>query len=92
MCKFVQTRVFVFNCNTKLSFPLAVEDEQGRQGGATDDDSNSSVNQDAKLSKASSLYQGPSSGECCAADRRIQDTIKPLTQHINVDLDKLLSS
>ncbi|XP_056254447.1 ATPase family AAA domain-containing protein 2-like isoform X1 [Seriola aureovittata] len=41
----------------------AVDDEDSRQEVAADEDSNCSVNQnqDAKLSKASSLYQGPSS-------------------------------
>lgn len=45
-------------------FPGAVDDEDSRQEVAADDDSNCSVNQnfDAKLSRASSLYQGPSSG------------------------------
>ncbi|XP_053190918.1 ATPase family AAA domain-containing protein 2-like [Scomber japonicus] len=40
-----------------------VDDDDSRQEAAADDDSNSSVNEnfDAKLSRASSLYQGPTS-------------------------------
>lgn len=49
-----------------LSFSGTVDDDDSRQEAAADDaDSNSSVNEnfDAKLSRASSLYQGPTSGQ-----------------------------
>lgn len=56
-----------------LVFSGAADDEDSRQEVAADEDSNCSVNQnfDAKLSRASSLYQGPSSGQSCTTDYSI---------------------
>lgn len=60
-----QEDVFTGGC----MFPAETVDEDSGNGTAADDDSNSSENQnfDAKLSRASSLYQGPSAGQCSPA-------------------------
>lgn len=53
----------------EYTFPGETINEDSGNGTAADEDSNSSENQnfDAKLSRASSLYQGPSSGQCSPA-------------------------